>query len=129
MKYLLAPLLAVFLSACSESSLVKEADIADALSTAVVIADGAVETNKVIGVAGDAAAPLVAIGVKVGLREGLPLLGVPEEGADALVDAAGWIGACANTALWLNLAAFPHTLWYGAGCGVASMYHDREVFQ
>lgn len=129
MRYLIALLLAVSISACSpERAPLQTADYADALTTAVGVAQGATEANPVIGFAGDAAAPVVALGVKYGLRNGLPMAGVPQEGADAIVDAVGWIGACSNAALLASVAAFPTTLYYGAACGAVSLYTDRQAF-
>lgn len=140
MKFLKTTLLSVFLlvSACStieppdlisgktpsKGGNLTAYDYFDAGTTAIAVAGGASEVNPFIGVAGDTASPLVALLVKLGLRNGLPIFGVPQEGADSLVDATSLLGGCANSALILGLAEFPATLVYGAGCYLLSLYFN-----
>ena len=108
-------------TACSDiSENVKPIDLADAGTTAVIIAQGGVEMNPVIGVAGNAASPLVAIAVKSGLR--YTMRGVLPEGvADHSVDLGGYVGTCNNLAVLAGVATFPTSLIYGAACGLG--YH------
>ena len=115
--------------ACSSTASLKPIDYADAGTTAAIIAQGGLETNPVIGVAGNAAAPVVALGVKYGLRAGLPALGMPQEQADAAIDLASWIGTCNNIAVLTGAAAFPASLGVGALCGGLSLYMDREALR
>lgn len=115
--------------ACSSTASLKPIDYADAGTTAAIIAQGGLETNPLIGAAGNAAAPVVALGVKYGLRAGLPALGMPQEQADAAIDVASWIGTCNNIPVWLNIIEFPKSLIVGAVCGGLSLYMDREVLR
>ena len=118
----------MLVSACSDTAL-KPIDYADAGTTALIVAQGGVEANAVIGAAGNATAPIVSLGVKYGLRAGLPAAGFTEPQADALIDTASWIGTCNNIAVLTGAAAFPASLGFGAICGAASFYSDRDAFE
>lgn len=128
MKTIIVSLLTVFLAACSGGQQLRGSDYFDAGTTALAIAGGATEASPLVGMAGDTAAPVVSLGGKWIIRNGLPLIDVPQDAANAIADSAGMLGGCANLALVLNLAAFPATLGYGAFCAAASLYHDREIF-
>ena len=126
----LAILAALSVAACSSDAPdLHAADYADAGSTALVIAQGGVEMNPIVGVAGDAAAPLVSLGLKYTLRNGLPyVLDMTQGQADATADMAGWLGACNNIAV-LAGASFPASLIPGVGCLILSGYSDRaDIF-
>lgn len=113
---LIAAALIVTLSAC-----VKPIDLADAGTTAVIIAQGGTELNPVIGIAGDNAAPLVALGLKAGARymaEGTE----NEEAVSEAVDFAGSVGAC-NNLLQLAGVDLGVSLTVGVLCGLISLQH------
>lgn len=120
-----------FSSACSNldapTETLRAPDYADAASTALGVAQGFGEANPIVAIGGDAAAPVVALGLKYALREALPAAGVPQDGADAIMDAVGWIGFCNNVALITGTVTFPASLGIGAGCGAISTYVDREA--
>lgn len=128
-KYLMVAAL-VFVSACStnrdgDRPDLHLADFADAGTTAAVIAQGGAEMNPALAVAGDAAAPVVSLGFKYVLRNGLPhVLDMTQGQADAMADMAGWMGACNNFAV-LGGASFPASLIPGVGCLILSGYNDR----
>ena len=127
-KYPLLAALALT-AACSNGSNLQVADYADAGSTALVIAQGGVEMNPIVGVAGNSAAPIVSLGLKYTLRNGLPyIVDMTQEQADATADMAGWLGACNNIAV-LAGASFPASLIPGVGCLILSGYNDRaDIF-
>ena len=118
MRLILTTFALLFAVACSS---VKPIDLADAGTTAAVIAQGGTEMNPIIGAAGDAAAPVVAVGVKYALRN------IAEEGSeldDALeygTDIAGWVGTCNNLAVMAGVA-FPSSLLVGAACAVVALH-------
>ena len=126
----LAILAALSVAACSSDAPdLHVADYADAVSTALVIAEGGVEMNQIVGVAGNSAAPIVSLGLKYTLRNGLPyIVDMTQEQADATADMAGWLGACNNIAV-LAGASFPASLIPGVGCLLISGYRDRaDIF-
>lgn len=107
------------LASCAGTQPLRPLDYADAGTTALAINQGAVELNPVIGAAGDTAAPVVALGVKWVIRNGLAAtVDTPEqvETINRVMDVSGAIGACNNLA-WLTGAEGHVTLLFGALCG------------
>jgi len=99
MKYIIAILFALSMSACSS---LRPADYADSATTAVSIANGATELNPVVGAAGDSAAPVMALGTKVVVRSLIDNSGLSEqekENAHNIVSSVGWGASCNNLAV------------------------------
>lgn len=116
MKHLAAVIALIVTTACST---VKPVDLADVGTTAAIIAQGGVEMNPIVGVAGDSNAPLVALGLKAGVRyvaEGTEY----EEELNSAVDAASWIGTCNNVLQLTTSLQFEVTILFGTLCGVIS---------
>lgn len=101
-------------------------DALDAGTTGLVVLQGGVERNPLIGAAGDGAAPLVALAAKSGARylaEGTEAEGIVNAGANA----AGWWGFCHNGLQLVTSIEFSTSLAIGAACGAASFYNDRDL--
>jgi hypothetical protein len=75
---IIASALALSLSACSTSPL-RPADYADAASTAVAIAGGAVEMNPITSVLGDSMAAPVSLVASAGVRYAIDEYAPPED--------------------------------------------------
>ena len=126
-KLPLFALIALSVAACTQpQDRLKVADYADAGTTALVIAQGGVEMNPVIGVAGNSAAPVVALVSKYALREGLPVVfpDMSQDNADTTMNAVGWLGACNNLMIMASSVTFPASLLGGAICAGLSVQHD-----
>lgn len=119
MKTITALAVATSLTACSGDVKLTRADYADAATTAVAVSQGFVEGNPVIGIAGDAAAPLVALGVKYAAKEIAIASGATPEQATRTVNAAGMLGTCNNVALLLGVTG-AGPLLAGAFCAIVS---------
>lgn len=104
MKPIAATLAALSLAACSAP---RTADYADSATTAVAISQGATEANPVVGVAGDSAAPVVALGAKVVVRSLVDNSGLEQEQKDLVHDilsAGGWGATCNNVAVYAGVS-------------------------
>jgi hypothetical protein len=120
LKATLCVALAGLLSACSSNSAL---DYADAGTTALGIAQGATELNPVIGIAGDATAPVVSLIVKAGVREYMDSQGYSECHIDRTVNAGSVLGVT-NNLLWLAGASTPVGL--AAGAMAAVIYYAEQ---
>lgn len=97
MKHLLLST-TILLAACSGQAELTGGDYADAATTAVGLSQGFVEANPVLA-GGGAATPILALGVKYVLKDGLIQAGYDEEEVNNTFDAVGWAGACSNIAV------------------------------
>ena len=107
------------LSACSNSAL----DYADAGTTALAISQGATELNPVVGIAGDAAAPVVALVVKAGVREYMAQNGYSECEIDRTVN-SGSVFGLTNNLVWL--AGGPTPIGLAVGGIAAIAYYEAQ---
>ena len=113
----IAILAAASLAACSPP---RAMDYADAGATALAIANGATEANPVVGFAGDAAAPVVALVAKVAVRSIIDAADITEperKQAHHVMDATGAFAACNNIAAATS-AAPNVSIPIGILCGV-----------
>lgn len=117
MKKLL-PIPMLFLTACTSTPI----DLADAGTTAVAVAQGATEANPIVGIAGDAAAPVVSLAVKHVAKKALQKQGYSECVSEGLVGLGSAYGTGANIAVILG-ASTPVTLLAGIG---AVMAYERS---
>lgn len=119
MKNIIATLGLVGLTACSNTAI----DYADAGSTAIGISQGLTEMNPVIGVAGDAAAPVVSLVVKAGVREFMLSQGYTLCEANRVVGAGSALGLGNNIAV---LAGASNPVGLAVGAVSAVVYHQQQ---
>jgi len=121
MKIALAAL--VLAAGCSN---LRPADYADSASTALAIADGAVELNPIVGALGDDMAAPVALVLTAGARYAIDEYAEPEN-VDKYHDTlstAKWAVTCNNLAVWAG--AEPVIAIVSAiGCGTLSWWSMR----
>ena len=98
------------LAACS----IQPGELADAATTAVVLADGGVELNPVLSWAGDAA-PVVSIAAKQGAKYLLVQQGYEQETVDNISNSLSWGAACHNVVIWTG-GAHPPGIALGLLC-------------
>jgi hypothetical protein len=103
--------------------LISRIDAADLATTSVGIALGAAEANPIIGFAGDAAAPLVAIGVKAAAKHVMIRSGVPPKVADYRIGVGSAFGAGNNIAV---IAGVGGPVGVAMGALVAAAYADMN---
>lgn len=118
-KFLPAILALFGLSACASNNAY---DYADAGTTALAVAGGASEGNPLFSVAGNGAAPVVALVAKAGAREYMKSQGYSECEIDRAVNTSGVFGT-ANNLLVLAGASTPVGLLAG---GMAAVVYYAE---
>ena len=125
-KKLLAVTGLMSLTACGTTYI----DAADSITTAAFVSQGFTELNPVIGVAGDAAAPVVALVVKEGLRELLKSQGYSECEANRYVGSGSALGVANNLTLLagggpasLAVGAFAAVVYYNTH-NCVDVYYD-----
>jgi hypothetical protein len=91
-------------------------DYADAGTTVIGLSRGLVEANPVVSWAGNAA-PVVGLGMKLGMKHTLVGLGYSTEQADRSVSIGSALGTCNNIAA-LAGAAPAASIAIGVGCAV-----------
>ena len=94
MKHL-AIIAALFLAACGNGAKITAGEIGDSVTTAIALADGAVELNPVISWAGDAA-PIVSIVGKQVVKAALIESGYEAETVNSISDSLSWGATCNN---------------------------------
>ena len=94
MKHL-AIMAILFLAACGNGTKVTSGEIGDSVTTAIALADGAVELNPVISWAGDAA-PIVSIVGKQVVKAALIESGYEAETVNSVSNSLSWGATCNN---------------------------------
>lgn len=119
-KFLPAILALFGLSACADLSAY---DYTDAGTTALAVAQGASEANPLIGIAGDGAAPVVALVAKAGAREYMRSKGYSECEIDRTLNTSGVLGTVNNL---LVVAGASGPIGLLAGGVAAVIYHSEH---
>lgn len=109
--------MAAFFTGCTGQAELGAGDYADAGTTAVGVSMGLTEANPIIGAAGNAAAPIVALGAKLIVKDALIQAGHDPKEVNRSMNNVSAGYACANVAT-IAAVALPAALLMGGACYV-----------